>query len=65
MAQNKDKLNTIQEEEGSCLSEAQDTLQRWTGYCTELYIVEGLTRWGRMLNQHRTTESCRNSLKLL
>ena len=31
------RVRTIQDENGKCLTEANDIAERWTEYCTELY----------------------------
>ena len=33
----KGKTNTVQDRSGQCLTEEQQTLNRWTEYCSELY----------------------------
>ena len=34
------RSTTIQDKSGKCLAEEQETLSRWTGYCSELYIYK-------------------------
>ena len=33
-----EKATTVQDRSGKCLTEERDILNRWTEYCTELYI---------------------------
>ena len=36
-SEKKGRLNTIQHKSGKCLTEEAEIINRWTGYCTELY----------------------------
>ena len=36
------RSSTIQDRSGECLTEEQEILSRWTGYCSELYSHESL-----------------------
>lgn len=41
--QKQSKVATIQDKNGKCLSESEETTNRWTEYCRELYNLSTCT----------------------